>query len=196
MKEVTLTKPKGDPIGFKVSNYHHDQIIEITEFLRDHNVEINNIQCDFLNSANRILVGFTHPTSQLKIHPWTIVAGYYVFHDKERNDFYCSNSVESEGYIIVDGEVFESSEEIHALQITEFHNMVDLFQQVFEWGQMHGYTLDSFNNTEHGFSVVIDEEKSDVLSVGDYLFFDDKGHLVTYGRDNLKEDGYEVQRQQ
>lgn len=193
MKEVTLTKPKGDPIGFKVSNYHHDQIIEITEFLRDHNVEINNIQCDFLNSANRILVGFTHPTSQLKIHPWTIVAGYYVFHDKERNDFYCSNSVESEGYIVVDGDVFESSEEIHALKIAEFHNMVDLFQQIFEWCQMNGHTFDSFNNTDQGFCVVINGCESECLSANDYLFFDEDNNLQTYCYDQLIEDGFTVE---
>lgn len=189
MKEISLVKAKGDAIGFKISENPNCMISDIAEFFSQNDLKIESLNFNaYSKSLCAAHVSYTDSGSNTS-SKIAIESGKYLY--KLNSNIFVDDKWGSD--IIVEGdEVFEASEEFKALKICEFHNMVDLFQQIFEWCQVNGHTLDSFNNTEHGYTVQINEQMSEPLSVGDALFFDEHNNLMTYAFEDLKADGYEV----
>lgn len=189
MKEISLVKAKGDAIGFKISENSNCMISDIAEFFSQNDLNIESLNFNAYSESLCVAYVSYIDSGSNTSSKIAISSGKYLY--KLDSNLFVDDKCGND--IIVEGdEVFKASEEFKALKICEFHNMVDLFQQIFEWCQMNGYTLDSFNNTEHGYTVQINEQMSEPLSVGDVLFFDEHNNLMTYAFEDLKADGYEV----
>ena len=196
MANVTLTKIEGEAIGYKVSNDHYQQILDVVEFFRDNDFKLYKMHSAVnpIGPGQTVTAVFKKDENQVPMSHLEVSNDYYLINHEGNPKSLSKDHIEGLGLIIIDDEVFQSSREFYALCIDEFNDAKDLFCQIFDWCKDSGHDIDSFHNTEHGFCVEIDCEKSESLCTGDYLFFDEHGHLMTYAFENLKEDGYEVQK--
>lgn len=187
---VLIYKPKGEALGFKVPNTVREQIIEIVDFLESLDFKltafrvIENIttEVEYTNDTGGFKQRFIMIPNQsvYKANGWPVCCSKSTWKSK---GFYFNNS----------DEMFESADEIHALNVQEY-DQVEALRGILEWCRGSGFGLDNFGmNGNGGYSITVDGEESEEFGRGDYVFQNEQGHFEVWTKENLESEGYTFQ---
>lgn len=187
---VLIYKPKGEALGFKVPNTVREQIIEIVDFLES---------LDFKLTAFRVIenitteVEYTNDTGGFT-QRFIMVPNQTVY-KANGGPVCCSKSTwELEGFYFNNSdEMFESADEIHALNVQE-HDPIEALRGILKWCRGSGFGLDNFGMRGNGnYSITVDGEESEEFGRGDYVFQNEQGHFEVWTKENLESEGYTFQ---
>ena len=184
---VLILKPMGEALGFTVSDTMREQIIDVVDFLESLNlkltmfrvVENKAAEVEYTNDTG----GFTQRFVMIPNHTVYQENGLPVGGSKrlwESKGFYLDNS----------DEMFESADEIHALNVQE-HDPVEALRGILEWCRGNGVNLENFGmNGSGGYSIMTDGYESEEFGRNDYVFQNEQGHFEVWTKENLESEGY------
>lgn len=187
---VLIYKPKGEALGFKVSDTLREQVIDIVDFLESLSfkltmfrvIENNYVEVEYTNDTG----GFTQRFVMMSNHTVYQENGLPVSWSKltwESKGFYFDNS----------GEMFESADEIHALNVQEY-DPVEALRGILKWCRGNGLGLENFGMSGNGFySITADGYESEEFGRNEYVFQNEQGHLEVWTKDSLESEGYTIQ---
>ena len=187
---ILIHKPKGEALGFKVSDTLREQIIDVVDFLESLNlkltmfraVENKGAEVEYTNDAG----GFTQSFIMLPNSTVYQESGIPISWSKstwESKGFYFDNK----------GEMFESVDEIQALNVQE-HDPVEALRGILEWCSCNGLYLENFGMSGNGFySITADGYESEEFGWNEYVFQNEQGHIEVWTKENLESEGYMVQ---
>ena len=187
---VLILKPKGEALGFTVSDTMREQVIDVVDFLESLNLKLTMFRV-VENKAAEVEYttdtrGFTQRFLMIPNHTVYQENGLPVGGSKsswESKDFYFDNS----------GEMFESADEIHALNVQEY-DAVEALRGILEWCRSVGVGLENFGMSGNGaYSIMADGYESEEFGRNDYVFQNEQGHLEIWTKENLESEGYIVQ---
>lgn len=188
---VLIYKPKGEALGFKVSDTMREQIIDVVDFLDSLGfkltmyrvIENNAAEVQYTNDAG----GFTQS--------FVMMPNYTVHHENGIPICWSKRLWESKGFYFDNSdEMFESADEIHALNVQEY-DQVEALRGILEWCRGNGLGLENFGMSGNGFySITADGYESEEFGRNEYVFQNEQGHLEVWTKENLESEGYTVSR--
>ena len=188
---VLIYKPKGEALGFKVSDTMREQIIDVVDFLDSLGfkltmfrvIENKAAEVEYTNNTGGFTQRFIMMPNQTVHHENGIPISWSKSTWENKN-FYFDNS----------DEMFESADEIHALNVQEY-NYVEALRGILEWCCGNGLGLENFGMSGNGiYSITADGYESEEFGRNDYVFQNEQGHLEVWTKENLESEGYTVSR--
>ena len=184
---VLILKPKGEALGFTVSDTMREQVIDVVDFLESLNLKLTMFRVVENKAAE---VEYTNDTGGFT-QRFVMMPNHTVYHENglpigwsksiwESNDFYFDNS----------GEMFESADEIRALNVQEYDS-VEALRGILEWCRGNGLSLDNFGIGGNGiYSIMADGYESEEFGRNSYVFQNEQGHFEVWTKENLESEGY------
>ena len=184
---VLILKPNGGALGFTVSDTMREQVIDVVDFLESLNLKLTMFRVIENKAAE---VEYTNDTGEFT-QRFVMVPNHTVYQENglpvgwskstwESKDFYFDNS----------GEMFESADEIHALNVQEYDS-VEALRGILEWCRGNGLSLDNFGMYGSGrYSIMADGQESEEFGPHDYVFQNEQSHFEVWTRENLESEGY------
>lgn len=187
---VLIYKPKGEALGFNVPNTVREQIIEIVDFLES---------LDFKLTAFRVIeneavkVEYTNDTGTLT-QQFVMMPNNTVYQENGIPICWTKGMWESKGFYFDNSdEMFESADEIHALNVQEY-DPVEALRGILKWCRGNGIHMDNFGLHETGvYSIMSDGYESEEFGRNDYVFQNEQGQFEVWTKENLESEGYTFQ---
>ena len=184
---VLIYKPKGEALGFKVPNTVREQIIEVVDFLES---------LDFKLTAFRVIengaakIEYTNDTGTLT-QQFVMMPYNTVYQENGMPICLTKGMWESKGFYFDNSdEMFESADEIHALNVQEY-DPVEALRGILEWCRGNGVDLENFGmDGNGGYSIMADGYESEEIGRNDYVFQNEQGHFEVWTKENLESEGY------
>ena len=183
---VLILKPKGEALGFTVSDTIREQVINVVDFLENLNLKLtmfrvieNKTEVEYTNDTGGFTQRFVmipnHIVYQENGHPVSWSKGSWAY-----KGFYFDNS----------DKMFESADEIHALNVQE-HDPAAALRGILEWCRSVGVGLENFGMGGEGiYSIMADGYESEEFGRNDYVFQNEQGHFEIWTKENLESEGY------
>ena len=184
---VLILKPKGEALGFTVSDTMREQIIDVVDFLESLNLKLTMFRVVENKAAE---VEYTNDTSRFT-QRFVMMPNHTVYQENGLPVGWSKSTWESKGfYFDNSGEMFESADEIHALNVQEY-DAVESLRGILEWCRGNGLYLENFGMSGNGFySITVDEYESEEFGRNDYVFQNEQGHFEVWTKENLESEGY------
>ena len=187
---VIIHKPKGEALGFKVSKILHEQIIDVVDFLESLNLKLTMFRVIENKAAE---VEYTTDTGGY-IQRFVMMPNHTVYQENGLPVGWSKSKWESKGfYFDNSGEMFESADEIHALNVQEY-DPVEALRGILEWCRGNGLDLENFGMSGNGaYSIMADGYESEEFGRNDYVFQNEQGQFEVWTKENLESEGYTFQ---
>ena len=187
---VLIYKPKGEALGFKVSDTMREQIIDVVDFLESLNLKLTMFRVVENKAAE---VEYTNDTSGFT-HRFVMIPNRTVYQENGFPVCWSKSTWESKGFYFDNlDEMFESADEIHALNVQEY-DAVEALRGILEWCRSAGVGLDNFGMRGEGiYSIMADGYESEEFGRNDYVFQNEQGHFEVLTKENLESEGYTFQ---
>jgi hypothetical protein len=187
---VLIHKPKGEALGFKVPNTVREQVIDVVDFLES---------LDFKLTAFRVIeneavkVEYTNDTGGFT-QRFIMVPNGTVYQKNGLPVCWIKSIWESKGFYFDNSdEMFESADEIHALNVQEY-DAVEALRGILEWCRSVGVGLENFGMGGEGiYSIMTDGYESEEFGRNDYVFQNEQGQFEVRTKENLESEGYTFQ---
>lgn len=187
---VLIYKPKGEALGFKVSETMREQIIDVVDFLDSLGFKLTMFRV-IENKAAEIeytndIGGFTQS--------FTLIPNRTMYQENGLPICWSKSIWESKGFFFDKaGEMFESADEIHALNVQEYDS-VEALRGILEWCRGNGLSLENFGMSGNGiYSITADGYESEEFGPLQYVFQAENGRFEIWTKENLESEGYTVQ---
>lgn len=187
---VLIYKPKGEALGFKVSDTMREQIIDVVDFLESLSfkltmfrvIENKAAEVEYTNDAG----GFTQR--------FVMIPNDTVYQENGMPVCWSKSTWESKGFYFDNSdEMFEGADEIHALNVREY-DQVEALRGILEWCRGNGLGLENFGMSGNGiYSITADGYESEEFGSNDYVFQAENSHLEVWTKENLESEGYTFQ---
>lgn len=187
---VLIYKPKGEALGFKVSETMREQIIDVVDFLECLDFKLTMFRVIENKAAE---VEYTNDTGEYT-QRFIMMPNYTVYHENGTPVCWSKSTWESKGFYFDNSdEMFESADEIHALNVQEY-DPVEALRGVLEWCRCNGHCLENFGMDGNGkYSIMADGYESEEFGPHDYVFQAENGHFEVWTKDNIESEGYTFQ---
>ena len=187
---VLILKPKGEALGFTVSDTMREQIIDVVDFLESLNLKLTMFRVVENKAAE---VQYTNDTGGFT-QRFVMMPNYTVYQENGLPVCWSKPTWESKGfYFDNSGEMFESADEIHALNVKEY-DAVEALRGLLEWCRSAGVGLDNFGMGGEGiYSIMADGYESEEFGRNDYVFQNEQGHFEVWTKESLESEGYTLQ---
>ena len=187
---VLIYKPKGEALGFKVSDTMREQIIDVVDFLESLNFKLTMFRVIENEAAE---VEYTNDTGGFT-QRFVMMPTLTVYQENGLPACWSKSTWESKGFYFDNSdEMFESADEIHALNVQEY-DQVEALRGILEWGRCNGIDVDNFgmHGTGH-YSIMADGHESEEFGHRDYVFQNEQGQFEVWTKENLESEGYTFQ---
>lgn len=187
---VLIHKPKGEALGFKVSDTLRERIIDVVDFLESLSLKLMMFRV-IENKA--VEVEYTNDTGGF-IQRFVMIPNYSVYQENGLPVCWSKSTWESKGfYFDNSGEMFESADEIHALNVKEY-DAVEALRGILDWCRGNGLSLENFGMSGDGvYTIMADGYESEEFGRNDYVFQNEQGHFEVWTKEELESEGYTVQ---
>jgi len=187
---VLINKPKGEALGFKVSTTLREQIIDVVDFLESLDFKLTMFSVIENKAAE---VKYTNETGEFT-HCFIMIPNYTVHQENGIPVCWSKSLWESKGFYFDNlDEMFESADEIHALNVNEY-DPVEALRGILEWCRGNGLGLENFGMSGNGiYSITADGYESEEFGRNDYVFQNEQGHFEVWTKEELESEGYTVQ---
>ena len=187
---VLILKPKGEALGFKVSESAREQVIDVMDFLESLSFKLTTFRALENNAA---AIEYTNETGGFNWH-FIMLPNNTVYQENGRPVCWSKSTWESKDfYFDNSGEMFESADEIYALNVQEYDS-VEALRGILGWCRGNGLGLENFGMSGNGFySITADGYESEEFGRNEYVFQNEQGHLEVWTKENLESEGYMVQ---
>ena len=187
---VLINKPKGEALGFKVSDTMREQIIDVVDFLDSLGFKLTLFRVIENNAAE---VEYTNETGGFT-QSFIMMPNRTVYQENGLPICWSKSTWESKGfYFDNSGKMFESADEIHALNVQEY-DPVEALRGILEWCRGNGLGLENFGMSGNGiYSIIADGYESEEFGRNDYVFQNEQGHFEVWTKEELESEGYTVQ---
>ena len=187
---VSIYKPKGEALGFKVSETMREQIIDVVDFLESLNLKLTMFSVIENKAAE---VKYTNGADEFT-RCFIMAPNCTVYQESGIPICLSKSTWESKGFYFDNSdEMFESADEIHALNVREY-DPVEALRGILEWCRNVGVGLENFGMCGEGiYSIMADGYESEEFGRNDYVFQNEQGHFEVWTKENLKSEGYTIQ---
>ena len=184
---VLILKPKGEALGFKVSDTLREQVIDVVDFLECLNLKLIMFRVLENKTAE---VEYTNDTGGFT-QRFVMMPNKTIYQENGLPVGWSKSTWESKGfYFDNSGEMFESADEIHALNVKEY-DPVEALRGILEWCRGNGLDLENFGMSGNGtYSITADGYESEEFGRNDYVFQNEQGHFEIWTKENLESEGY------
>lgn len=184
---VLILKPKGEALGFMVSDTLREQVIDFVDFLESLSLKLTMFRV-IENKA--VEVEYTNDTGGF-IQRFVMIPNHTVYQENGLPVCWSKSSWESKGfYFDNSGEMFESADEIHALNVQEY-DAVEALRGILEWCRDVGVGLENFGMCGEGiYSIMADGYESEEFGRNDYVFQNEQSHFEVWTKENIESEGY------
>lgn len=184
---VLILKPKGEALGFTVSETMREQVIDVVDFLECLNLKLTMFRVVENKAAE---VEYTNDTGGFT-QRFVMMPNHTVYQENGLPVDWSKSTWESKGfYFDNSGEMFESADEIHALNVQEY-DPVEALRGILEWCRGNGVSLENFGMGGEGiYSIMADGYESEEFGRNDYVFQNEQGHFEVWTKENLESEGY------
>lgn len=183
---VLIHKPRGEALGFKASDTMREQIIDVVDFLESLNFKLVMFRVLESKAAE---VEYTNDTGGFT-QRFIMTPNYTVYQENGLPVWGSKSTWESKGfYFDNSGEMFESADEIHAINVKE-NDPVEALRGILEWCRDHELILENFGMNGNGrYYIMVDGDESEEFGRNDYVFRGENGHLEVWTKENLESEG-------
>lgn len=187
---VIIHKPKGEALGFKVSDTMREQIIDVVDFLESLDFKLTMFRVIENKAAE---VEYTNDTGGFT-QSFTLVPNRTVYQENGLPICWSKSLWKSKGFYFDNlDEMFESADEIHALNVNEYDS-VEALRGILEWCRGNGLGLENFGMSGNGiYSITADGYESEEFGRNDYVFQNEHGHFEVWTKEELESEGYTIQ---
>lgn len=187
---VLIYKPKGEALGFKVSDTMREQIIDVVDFLESLDFKLTMFSVIENKAAE---VKYTNGTDEFTRY-FIMMPNYTVYHENGIPVCWSKATWEYKGFYFDNSdEMFESADVIHALNVQEY-DAVEALRGILEWCRGNGLGLENFGMSGNGtYSIMADGYESEEFGRNDYVFQNEQGHFEVWTKENLESEGYTFQ---
>ena len=187
---VLIYKPKGEALGFKVSSTMREQIIEVVDFLESLNLKLTMFRVVENKAAE---VQYTNDTGGFT-QSFVMMPNCTVYQESGTPICWSKSTWESKGFYFDNSdEMFESADEIQALNVQEYEP-VEALRGILEWCRCNGLGLENFGICGNGiYSIMADGHESEEFGRNDYVFQNEHDHIEVWTKEELESEGYTVQ---
>ena len=184
---VLIYKPKGEALGFKVSETMREQILDVVDFLESHNFKLTMFRVIENKDAE---VEYTNDTGGFT-NSFVMIPNRTVHQENGLPVCWSKSTWESKGFYFDNlDEMFESADEIHALNVQEY-DPVEALRGILEWCRGNGIDMDNFGMHGSGrYSIMADGQESEEFGPYDYVFQNEQSHFEVWTKENLESEGY------
>ena len=184
---VLILKPKGEALGFTVSDTMREQVIDVVDFLECLNLKLTMFRVVENKAAE---VEYTNDTGGF-IQRFVMMPNHTVYQENGLPVGWSKSTWESKGfYFDNSGEMFESADEIRALNVQEYDS-VEALRGILEWCRGNGLCLENFGMSGNGaYSIMADGYESEEFGRSDYVFKNEQCHFEVWTKENLESEGY------
>ena len=184
---VLILKPKGEALGFTVSDTMREQVIDVVDFLESLNLKLTMFRVVENKAAE---VEYTNDTGGFT-QRFVMMPNHSVYQENGLPVGWSKSTWESKGfYFDNSGEMFESADEIRALNVQEYDS-VEALRGILEWCRGNGLSLDNFGMYGSGrYSIMADGQESEEFGPHDYVFQNEQCHFEVWTKENLESEGY------
>lgn len=183
---VLIHKPKGEALGFKVSDTMREQIIDVVDFLESLNFKLTMFRVIENEAAE---VEYTNDTGGFT-QRFVMIPNCTVYQESGIPICWSKSTWESKGFYFDNSdEMFESADEIYALNVQEY-DAVEALRGILEWCRSAGVGLDNFGMGGEGiYSIMADGYESEEFGRNDYVFQNEQGHFEVRTKEELESEG-------
>lgn len=187
---VLIHKPKGEALGFKVSESVREQVIDVVDFLESLNFKLTIFRVLDNKAAE---VEYTNETGGFT-QSFIMMPNRTVYQENGLPICWSKSTWESKGfYFDNSGKMFESADEILALNVQEY-DQVEALRGILEWCRGNGFGLENFGIFGNGvYSIMADGYESEEFGPNDYVFQNEQGHFEVWNKEELVSEGYTFQ---
>lgn len=187
---VLIHKPKGEALGFNVSESVREQVIDVVDFLESLNFKLTMFRVLDNKAAE---VEYTNDTGGFT-QRFVMMPNRTLHQENGLPICWSKSTWESKGfYFDKSGEMFESADEVHALNVQEY-DTVEALRGILEWCRGNGLGLENFGMSGNGvYSIMADGYESAEFGWNDYVFQNEHGYFEVWTKENLESEGYTVQ---
>ena len=184
---VLIYKPKGEALGFKVSESVREQIIDVMDLLESLNLKLTTFHVLENNAAK---VEYTNDTGGFT-QSFTMGPNYIVYQESGIPISWSKTTWESKGlFFDKAGEMYEGADEIQALNVHEY-DPVEALRGILEWSRCNGLGLENFGISGNGiYSIMADGYESEEFGWNDYVFQNENGQIEVWNKEELESEGY------
>ena len=187
---VLINKPNGEALGFKVSETMREQIVDVVDFLDSLGFKLTMFRVMENKAAE---IEYTNDTGGFT-QGFVMMPNYTVYQENGIPVSWSKSLWESKGFYFDNlDEMFESADEIHALNVQEYEP-VEALRGILEWCRGNGLGLENFGMSGNGvYTIMADGYESEEFGRNDYVFQNENGHLEVWTKENLESEGYTIQ---
>lgn len=187
---VLIHKPKGEALGFKVSESVREQVIDVVDFLESLNFKLTMFRVLDNKAAE---VEYTNETGGFT-QSFTMGPNCTVYQENGIPISWYKTTWESKGFFFDKaGEMYEGVDEIQALNVNEY-DPVEALRGILQWCRSNGFGLENFGMSGSGtYSIMADGHESEEFGRNDYVFQNEHGHFEVWTKEELESEGYTVQ---
>ncbi len=187
---VLIYKPKGEALGFKVSETMREQIIDVVDVLESLNLKLTMFRVLENKAAE---VEYTNDTGGFT-QRFIMMPNRTIHQENGLPICWSKSTWESKGFFFDKaGEMYEGADEIQALNVQEY-DAVEALRGILEWCRSAGVGLDNFGMGGEGiYSIMVDGYESEEFGRNDYVFQNEQGHFEVWTKENLESEGYTFQ---
>lgn len=187
---VLIYKPKGEVLGFKVSETMREQFVNVVDFLESLDFKLTMFRVIENKAAE---VEYTNDTSGFT-QRFVMMPNYTVYQENGIPVSWSKSLWESKGFHFnKSDEMFEWVDEIHALNVQEYEP-VEALRGILEWCRGNGLGLENFGIYGNGvYSIMVDGYESEEFGRNEYVFQNEQGQCEVWTKENLESEGYTVQ---
>ena len=180
---VLIHKPKGEALGFKVSETMREQIIDVVDFLESLNFKLTMFRVLDNKAAE---VEYTNETGGFT-QSFIMMPNRTVYQENGLPICWSKSTWESKGfYFDNSGKMFESADEIRALNVQEYEP-VEALRGILEWCRGNGLGLENFGIFGNGvYSIMADGYESEEFGRNNYVFQNEQGHFEVWTKEELE----------
>lgn len=186
---VLIHKPKGEALGFKVSDTMREQIIDVVDFLESLDFKLTMFRVIENNAAE---VEYTNGTGRFT--RFEMMPNHTIYQENGLPVCWSKSTWESKGFYFDNlGEMFESADEIHALNVQEY-DQVEALRGILEWCRGNGLGLENFGMSGNGiYYITADGYESEEFGRNDYVFQNENNRIEVWTKEELESEGYTIQ---
>ena len=187
---VLILKPKGDALGFKVPETMREQVIDVVDFLESLSFKLTMFRVIENKAAE---IEYTNDTGGFT-QRFVMMPNHIVYQENGLPVCWSKSTWESKGFYFDNSdEMFESVDEIHALNVQE-HDQVQALRGILEWCRGNGLGLENFGMSGNGvYSIMADGYESEEFGWNDYVFQNEQGCFEVWNKEELESEGYTFQ---
>ena len=187
---VLIYKPKGEALGFKVSESVREQIIDVVDFLESLNLKLTMFRVLENKAAE---VEYTNDTGGFT-QRFIMMPNRTIHQENGLPICWSKSTWESKGFFFDKaGEMYKGADEIQALNVQE-HDPVEALRGILEWCRCNGLGLENFGMGGNGiYSIMADGYGSEEFGWNDYVFQNEQGNIEVWNKEELESEGYVFQ---